>query len=293
MSVATSTMPIIQKRVSPQIRAIRHFFKLLGKASPQIASRVAVRMFLTPTRRPYSSKAKAVLAKAEPLFIHHGSRRLQGYSWGDVNNPTVLLVHGWEANAGAMREFVPPLLAKGYHVIAFDAPAHGKSAGNHLTIYDYSGALQNIGEKFGPIDGIIAHSLGAAAASLLLGREAKLGVKKIVVLGMPANMLSVIQSWGEFIQLPAIVITQMQQRLIDRIGLPIDDQTLTRSIANIAVPALIIHDKNDSLIPYANALALQKQWPTAALAPTQGLDHLGILYSPETVQRSISFIAAP
>lgn len=292
MSAAT-TMPIIHLPVSPQVRAARLIFGLLSKASPHVASHIAVRLFLTPIRRPYSQMGQRALANAEPIKLLHGSRELQGYIWGDAGRPTVLLVHGWEANAGAMRTFVSPLLERGYRVMAFDAPAHGRSTGRSTTIYDYSGALQRIGEEFGPIDGIIAHSLGAAASILMLGREAKLGVKKIVLLGAPSSLVDFIQAWGTFLHIPTKVIAQMRERLIDRIGLPLDEATLHRAVANISVPSLIIHDENDTIVPYSNALAIQKQWRSASLTSTQGLDHRGILYDPETVDLSVAFVTSP
>jgi pimeloyl-ACP methyl ester carboxylesterase len=40
-----------------------------------------------------------------------------------VENPAVLLVHGWGGNAAQMRAFVFPLLSAGYRVIAYDRPA--------------------------------------------------------------------------------------------------------------------------------------------------------------------------
>ncbi|MEM7127147.1 MAG: alpha/beta hydrolase [Chloroflexota bacterium] len=292
MSVATTTIPVIQQSISIQVKATRRVFRLLGHVSPDLATRFAIRLFLTPNQRPYSGKAQRILSDARLVSYEHGSRTLQGYIWGGENEPTILLAHGWEANAGSMRAFVPPLVELGYRVIAFDAPAHGRSTGRRTTIYDYSGALQSISEAFGPIDGIIAHSLGAAATLLMVGREAQLGIKKVVVLGSPSNIFSVIQSWGTFLHIPHPVVAKMRQRLIDRIGLPLDDRTLERSVANITLPGLIIHDENDSLIPYANALAIHKQWRNASLTATQGLGHLGILYDPETVQRAVAFVAA-
>ena len=293
MSVTTMTRPVIQQPISLQVKAIRGFFHSFSKVAPDLASRLAVRLFLTPNQRPYSAKARGILAAAQPVVFQHGSRELQGYIWGEASRPAILLAHGWESNAGAMRTFIAPLVQQGYRVIAFDAPAHGKSTGRSTTIYDYSGALQSISEAFGPIDGIIAHSLGAVASILMLGREAKLGVKKVVMLGAPSNMVDIIQSWGEFLQIPTNVIAQMRQRIIDRIGLPLDALTLERSVANIAIPGLIIHDENDTIVPYENALALHKQWRSASLTATQGLDHLGILHNPETVQQAVSFITTP
>ena len=44
-------------------------------------------------------------------------------SWGA--GPVVYLVHGWAGHRGQLAAFVPPLVAYGYRVVAFDAPSHG------------------------------------------------------------------------------------------------------------------------------------------------------------------------
>jgi pimeloyl-ACP methyl ester carboxylesterase len=56
-------------------------------------------------------------------MVEHKGRHIVTWRWGSVENPAVLLVHGWGGNAAQMRAFVFPLLSAGYRVIAYDRPA--------------------------------------------------------------------------------------------------------------------------------------------------------------------------
>lgn len=53
-----------------------------------------------------------------------GGAPVTTYAWGE--GPAVLLVHGWSSHTGCMAGFVDPLLERGFRVVAFDAPAHGR-----------------------------------------------------------------------------------------------------------------------------------------------------------------------
>ncbi|MFW6193451.1 MAG: alpha/beta hydrolase [Gemmatimonadota bacterium] len=57
------------------------------------------------------------------------------YAWGE-EGPTVLLVHGWSSHTGHMTGFVDPLLRRGFRVVAFDGPAHGRSPGARTDIFE-------------------------------------------------------------------------------------------------------------------------------------------------------------
>ena len=54
--------------------------------------------------------------------------RLRVVEAGDRGRPVVLLLHGWGASAYMWRDWLAPLAAAGYRVIAPDLPGHGVSA---------------------------------------------------------------------------------------------------------------------------------------------------------------------
>jgi pimeloyl-ACP methyl ester carboxylesterase len=288
MTTQTLTLP---PRLARQLKMTRTGFRFLSAVAPNLAGRIAANRFLTPRSRPISKSAHSILSQARHMRIRHGSRELAAYLWS-ADGPTILLVHGWESNAGSMRAFVRPLLNRGFRVIAFDAPAHGASSGRQTNIMDMGGAIRTIINKLGPVHGIVAHSFGAAATLFLLSREPDIHVNRVVSVGAPSKLIDIIRVWTSFLSLPEPIVTQMRRRLVDRVGLPIDAYAVETAVSRLTMPGLIIHDKNDTIVPFTNAEAIQRHWQSASLIATNGLDHRGALQNRDTIQKIVAFLAS-
>ena len=113
-------------RPSFGLSATRLGIRTLAAVSRGLAARALGRIWLTPSRAPLSSEARAVLASGTEVSLQVHGRRVTAYRFGD--GPAVLLMHGWGGHAGQLTAFVEPLVAAGRSVIAVDAPSHGRSA---------------------------------------------------------------------------------------------------------------------------------------------------------------------
>ena len=101
--------------------------RVLSAVAPGVAARLAAKLFVTPPRHRRPEAESRALAAARPGVVAVGGRRIRTWSWG--HGPGVLLVHGWGGRGGQLVPFVPPLLAQGLSVTAFDALGHGDSDG--------------------------------------------------------------------------------------------------------------------------------------------------------------------
>ena len=277
--------------VPRELKTIRTGFRLLSAITPNIAGKIALNLFLTPHRHSVSQKTRPIFAQAKAVNISHGSRQLAAYVWG-TDGPTVLLVHGWESNASRMRGFIRPLRQQGFRGIAFDAPAHGNSTGKQTNLVDYSGAIQSVIAQLGPVEGIVAHSFGAATSLLMLSRTPQIGVKCTVTIGSPSDPDKMVDVWTSTLRLRQPIIERMRQRLVDRVGVPFASLVVATAVANLTLPGLIIHDKQDSIVPYAEGAAIARQWSTADLVTTEGLDHRGALRDPKMIRQIGAFLAS-
>jgi pimeloyl-ACP methyl ester carboxylesterase len=203
----------------------------------------------------------------------------------------VLLVHGWEANAAAMRGFIRPLRQAGFRVVAFDAPAHGRSTGRQTNFVDYSGAIQTVMQAIGPIEAVIAHSFGAGAALYVLGRRPEFGVQKIVSLSAPTRLEDMLMVWTNYLGLSPRATAAMERRIVDRVGMSLKSLSVETAVASIQIPGLIIHDRQDRMVAFGNAEAIHRQWPNSQLFGTDGLDHRGALYNRPVCRRIVAFLA--
>lgn len=287
MTTTSITLPQSHRR---DLQIVRGGFHLIGSISPELSGRLAARMFLTPRKRPVSDQAQQILAQAETRMIKHGSRNLAVYVWGQAG-PRVFLHHGWEANASTMRGFVRPLLRAGFQVVAFDAPAHGRSAGRQTNLIDYGSAIQTVAHQIGQPQALIAHSAGAAASLLMLSRDPAFAVDRVVSIGAPSRLNDMIVVWTSFLGLSPATVDRMRQRLVDRVGMNVDAIEVETAVRNISVPGLVIHDIEDRIVNFASGEAIAKNWQTATLVKTSGLDHRGALQDRSIIRRVVSFVA--
>src|SRR3954467_13906299 len=169
-------------RISTNVR-----FAATALLAPELAGAWAERLFLTPPRAPIEETALDLI-DARMRFVTHKARNIATWEWGWKSHgaPAVLLAHGWGGHAAQMRAFVFKLLASGYRVIGFDQPAHGISEGRLTSLVDFADVLATVAERHAPIEAVIAHSLGAAAASFALSRG--LAVKSAVLIAPPSDV---------------------------------------------------------------------------------------------------------
>ena len=285
----TATSLTLPTRMSRQLKMVRGGFRMLDSVTPTLAGRIAARMFLTPRKRPYSKRAQEVMSQAKQIPVRHGSRALATYVW-ENDGPTILLVHGWESNASGMRGFVRPLLRQGFRVVAFDAPAHGYSEGKQTNMIDYGGAIQTVNRQLGPFYGIISHSFGASTTLYTLSRDPAFHVEKVVSIAAPTRLMDMVSAWTGFVGASQKMSTRMLQGLVDMVGIPIETLEIDTAVSKLTVPGLIIHDHQDSVAAFSNAEDIAKNWQTAQLIATNGLDHRGPLQDKTVIRQTIDFL---
>src|SRR5215218_3002023 len=116
----------IVKRLA--INYVRTKLALLSKVSKKKAAQKAFELFTTPPTR-VNKELPPVFKKAEELTFRFQDQKIVGYRWNHPREKKVLILHGFESSVVNFDKYVSPLLKKGYEVLAFDAPAHGKSEG--------------------------------------------------------------------------------------------------------------------------------------------------------------------
>ncbi len=92
----------------------------------------------------------------------------KGWRWNHPAERKLLILHGYESSVTNFDRYIRPLIKKGYEVLAFDAPAHGRSGGKKITAPLYKRMIQEIHKKYGPVQSYMAHSFGGLAVSLAL-----------------------------------------------------------------------------------------------------------------------------
>lgn len=247
----------------------------------------AFERFFTPTRRSPTATEQVILEQAEVTSIASHRTPLTLYSWG--TGATVLLVHGWGGCGAQLTAFVPPLLDSGYCVLACDFPAHGQTAGQQTNAFEFAAAIQTIAAQVDQLDGIIAHSWGAAAAIMALSEGVK--AQKVVCLSAACWLSSAVKTIARLLRLPPDTEAELRRLFELRFGEEVWQRTSADLRATtLAMPGLLFHDCNDRKIPHQESQAIAQAWSGAELVLTSGLGHEQILHDPGVIARTVAFI---
>lgn len=260
----------------------------LEAVSPRSATRWAFDLFATPRRhRPRSARSQAVLARGSGRWVELEAGRVRVWSWGV--GPRVLLVHGWSGHAGQLTALVDPLLAAGFSVMAFDAPAHGHSPGRRLTLPLYVRVLHQVAAATGELHALVAHSFGAAVAAQAL-REG-LAVERAVFLAPPNDLRDYVGEFSRFVGLSAQARARLTTYIERYAGHPLAHYCIPDFAPSMRQPLLVVHDAHDREIPVACGERIAAAWPGAELVRTEGLGHHRVLFAREVLERVAGFVA--
>ena len=185
---------------------------------------------------------------------------------------TILLVHGWESNTSRWKKLVEILKNLDYNIIALDAPAHGNSGGALFNAVLYSECIHVVAKKINPSI-IIGHSVGGIAAVISQHKYNLPSVKKLVLLGAPSNFTGIFDRYKDMMRYNKKVSDGIDQFIFNRFGNLLSYYHVSNFSENMHPRALVIHDKEDRIIPYNDALDYQENYKNAILISTTGMGH--------------------
>ena len=273
-------------RANLRLWALRTAFGAVGRVAPAVAARWAESIFCTPPRHERRSAEEAFITTGLRLTIPWQRERLAAWAWGD--GPTVVLVHGWGSRAGRLAPLGQALTEAGFRVVLYDGPAHGLSTGRFASLPEFARALRAVTDAVGPVYGAVGHSLGGAAISLAL--HDGLSLERAVLVAPPSDVVVFSQAFAAHVRLPPRAHAVMRRNLESRLRMRWDDIHIPRLARDLRVPVLVVHDREDTDVPYTHAEEIVGAWPGARLVPTTGLGHRAILRDPAVVRAAVEFL---
>lgn len=288
-----TSAPTTTRRPRPaevaRVAALRTAFGGLDAVAPSLGARWALRVWCTLPVNGGRRRDERPGAGERSTVDLPGGRTVAVETWG-TGDP-VYLVHGWGGWRGQLGAFVAPIVEAGRRVVGFDAPSHGESGPGALgrgrsSAVEMAEALAAVAARHGAPDAVVAHSLGCTTAALALADGLPVG--RLALVAPSADVVAMTAQLARTLGYGDRTRRLFAARLEALAGRPLTDFDLTRTTA--AAPTLVVHDRHDKEVPYAEGVHIAEAWPAATLMTTEGLGHQRILRDPGVVARVAEFV---
>lgn len=243
----------------------------LSYFSKSYAANKALSLFSKPRKGQINKAQSAFLDTAIKEILHYDFHKIMTYKWSGTKQ-TILLVHGWESNSGRWKPLINHLKEKDYNIIALDAPAHGNSGSEYFNALLYGEFINVVAKKYNP-NIIIGHSVGAMATVFFQNKYQLNSIQKLVLLGSPSDFKDVLKRYTDMLNYNQRVTEHLDIVILQQFGSSPESFSTAKYIETIESEGLIIHDEDDKIIPYNDALRIKKNYKNSKLITTKGLGH--------------------
>jgi pimeloyl-ACP methyl ester carboxylesterase len=262
------------------MKIYKMYFRILDLFFPTSAAKKVYHVMSNPRIHKLRDFEEEVLSHSKKERITFKKFEIQKYSWGNRKNKTALLIHGWEGQAGNFGALIDLLLDKGFHIVAYDAPSHGRSTKAKTSMFEYAEFVTEILKQEKPKI-IISHSFGSVTAAFALKGNPDIKVSQWFLITTPNHFKDRINEISEFLGVTQRTIDRLTAILEKDLGISLDKLNMTEYGGNLKnlKEAYIIHSKSDGVIPIEKARLAHKAIPQSQLIEFDNLGHYRILWS--------------
>lgn len=259
-------------------RSVAWGLRVSQGVAPALAARLALRLFFTPLPLKLAARRRAVPA---PWRLEHWPFEQSSMAVyrrdavGEAERPTVLLVHGWAGDALQMRSLADALHGAGLNPVLLDFPGHGRSGAWRATLPQFVRALWAASARLGPLEAVVAHSLGAVAAAHAVANG--LPVQRLALLAPSPPPAQFLHWFARSLGLGDAMPARMHSAIERVEGVPLTRFDPAWLGPRLTLPTLVVHDEGDRVSPLAVGQRLAGAIAGAQLLTTQGLGHRRVL----------------
>lgn len=267
----------------------KKIIKILSGIFPDIFTQFAYKQLTNPQIKKLRDHELTVLNKSKKEDFLFKDFTIKTYTW-ENDGEEILLIHGWEGQAGNFADLIEKLLEKGFKIYAFDGPSHGFSSKGNTSLFEFTELVGVLIRKFG-VKKLISHSFGGIATIYALSKNPDLKMHKYALITIPDKFTERIDDVAYRIG----VSDKVKNKLIKRLETEndFDVKTLNASdyVKKIKVTkSFIIHDKNDKVIPISQAKNVHENWKECEFVKVEGTGHFRILRTEHVLDQVIAFI---
>ncbi|MFK7787297.1 MAG: alpha/beta fold hydrolase [Crocinitomicaceae bacterium] len=263
---------------------------LASSLFPSTFARIAYEKLTHPQVHKLRKHELVTLDKAVQRDLDYAGFSIKTYAWNESGaKEALLLVHGWEGQAGNFSDLVEELIKADYRVYSFDGPSHGFSSKGSTSLFEFIELVNELIQKF-EVKNLISHSFGGVATTYVLSANQGLKIDKYLLFTTPDKFSQRI----DFVAESVGVSPKVKQKLIDRLEKELDmrvpDLNVSEWVKSVNVKeALILHDKNDGVLPIEQSENVHRNWKNSKFETVEGTGHFRILRTKSVLDRAVDF----
>lgn len=268
------------------IKLLRNHHALLSSINKEWAASSAFKLMCTPRKIKFKTKEKEFYSVARKSQVPSEVGMIPCYEVGNISGPLVLLVHGWESNAGSMSGVGNVLAEMGYRVVSFDSPAHGNQQSKRTTMADWLVAMEAVIEKLNPSQpfSIVGHSFGSAASVMLLSKH-NYPIDRLLLLSSPNKLLNFFEPFRKAIDVKPEVYRIILDKVEGILGESLDTLRVDYKIKEVSASYFgIVHDKFDKVLDFNNAELIVAASNQGELIPIEKAGHYRMLWNENVLE---------
>jgi len=262
--------------------------KLCAFISHKLVTAYAAKLFTTPVKHKIPKRELKMDFESiqNTIPVPAIDKNITVYEYGK-SEKKALLVHGWSGRGTQLFKIADSLLEHGYSIVSFDAPTHGKSKGSTTIMSEFITSILEIEKQYGPFEIAIGHSLGGM--SVLNAIKNGLNVKKAVIIGSGDIVQDILDEFVSKLRLKPEISNRLRDYFENKYQVKMDDFSAYQAAKKIAIPILVIHDKNDPEVPVKAGIHIHENLQKGSLFLTEGLGHRKILGNHDVIKKIIEF----
>ena len=261
----------------------------LSRLAPNLVVSFAYNQLTNPQIKKLRENETRVLNRARVESLAFKGFDIKIYQWGE-GEKEVLLIHGWEGQAGNFADLVERLVAAHYKVYAFDGPSHGYSSRGKTSLFEFTELVALLIKKFN-VKQLVSHSFGGVATTYALFANQEVQIDKYMLLTTPDKFIERIDDVSQATGITEKVKERLIARLVSETGQDVYALNVSDFVQRIQVKeAMIIHDRDDKVIPISRSKNVFENWPQAKFVEIEGTGHFRILRDQSVIHSVIEFL---
>lgn len=260
--------------------------------NPEKAAKKSFRLFQKVRKKDIREREEHFFALSRSFKVHAAKEPVDCFELGNPSGELVIVVHGWDSNAGSMSMIAHALAKENKRVISFNLPGHAFSKSSSTNLIECKDAFLAVIEFLNPKDpfSVVAHSFGSAVSTYALSKT-NYAVDKLILLTNPNKIETIFKEFKSIIGLGNRAYSKLLKMSNERLGESLNNLSVQENLKKINYQSLLlIHDRHDKVLPYKHSVEINNEIENAKLITLEHVGHYKMLWNAEVINRTVGFM---